>query len=204
MLKYLVGQHKYSRKLQVLPLLIYMLKCPPMVHESEQLMMWNPTGTSCLFVGSSVRRAQGAFGFQLSPVSHRWGQGSVGLGTASPIPADPAAPGKVKPVLCSGFSLCFSWDSSFAPIPCTLSFLQRAIPYSFWAKSQKHWDDKKSGKRVALILVSLGTLSVEIRENKPPKYLKKMTKKLLMKSYSSLSWTEIFIINVIYFNSFMI
>lgn len=120
-----------------------------------------------------------------------------------PSPADPAAPGKVKPELCNAFSLCFSWDFSFAPIPYTLSFLQRAVPYSFWAWSQKHWDDKRSWKRVALILVSLGTLSVEIRENKPPKYLKKMIKELLMKSCSSLNWTGIFIINVIYFNRVM-
>lgn len=129
----------------------------------------------------------------LSPMGRRlcWAE------NGSPSPADLAAPGKVKPELCNGFSLCFSWDFSFAPIPYTLSFLQRAVPYSFWAWPQKHWDDKRSQKRVALILVSLGTFSMEIRETQPPKYRKKMMKGLLMKSYSSLNWTGIFIINVI-------
>lgn len=41
LLKYLFGGLKYSRKLWVFPLLIYMIKCPPTMHASEQLMVWN-------------------------------------------------------------------------------------------------------------------------------------------------------------------
>lgn len=40
-LKYLFGEQKYSRKLWVLSLLIYMIKSSPVVHESEQLKVGN-------------------------------------------------------------------------------------------------------------------------------------------------------------------
>lgn len=95
-----------------------------------------------------------------------------------PRPCWPSCSRKVKLELCNGFSLCLSWDLSSAPILYTASFLQRAIPYSSWAWSQKHWDDEKSQKRVALILVGLGKSLVEIRENKPPKQIKRKMKKL--------------------------
>lgn len=151
-----------------------MIKCPSILHKCKQPVILSPAGISCLFVGNSVRWGQGAWGLRLTSVSHvdshRWeGEGlwAVGWRMASPGPADPAALGRRKPELCNGSSLHLSWDFSSAPVSYPLYFLLRVIPYSFWDWSQKFWNDKKSLKRVSLILVGLGKAPEEIKQNKP-------------------------------------
>lgn len=169
LLKHPFGEQKYSRKLWVLSLLIHMIKYPPMVHASEQLMTWNLQTPHPFLWGAlwGGLREPGDFSFlQFLMLALTDGKRLCWVEGGFPALLTWLLQERIS-LSCAMDFPCVFPETSPLPQFHTLYLFSRDLFLTLSGPdSQKHQDgnDKKSWKRVALILVSLGTFFVEIRE----------------------------------------